>query len=80
MLSHMVVKRVLHAVVVLVSLRVVLSHMVVKPTPPTLRQENQFESSVISYGSQTTLQNDWRDNWFESSVISYGSQTGLSAA
>ena len=80
MLSHMVVKR--HKVIhkLRVGLRVVLSHMVVKPTPPTLRQENQFESSVISYGSQTTLQNDWRDNWFESSVISYGSQTGLSAA
>ena len=37
----------------------------------------QFESSVISYGSQTTVLVSDFDNPFESSVISYGSQTLL---
>ena len=35
----------------------------------------RFESSVISYGSQTVPQYTARKNQFESSVISYGSQT-----
>ena len=34
-----------------------------------------FESSVVSYGSQTTEQEDRHDTMFESSVVSYGSQT-----
>ena len=34
-----------------------------------------FESSVISYGSQTTAMNIYDKGLFESSVISYGSQT-----
>ena len=34
-----------------------------------------FESSVISYGSQTYLENRLNNLQFESSVISYGSQT-----
>ena len=34
-----------------------------------------FESSVISYGSQTTLKTKIGKFSFESSVISYGSQT-----
>ena len=34
-----------------------------------------FESSVISYGSQTILVNSQFIIVFESSVISYGSQT-----
>ena len=35
----------------------------------------RFESSVISYGSQTIILNSNRRSTFESSVISYGSQT-----
>ena len=35
----------------------------------------RFESSVISYGSQTCWFPDECSLWFESSVISYGSQT-----
>ena len=35
----------------------------------------RFESSVISYGSQTDTENDVEHLAFESSVISYGSQT-----
>ena len=38
---------------------------------------NKFESSVISYGSQTCNGNTESKNRFESSVISYGSQTKL---
>ena len=34
-----------------------------------------FESSVISYGSQTDSSRGWCSFRFESSVISYGSQT-----
>ena len=34
-----------------------------------------FESSVISYGSQTSKRKLIRSGAFESSVISYGSQT-----
>ena len=37
---------------------------------------DRFESSVISYGSQTNEKSDDKDYTFESSVISYGSQTG----
>ena len=37
----------------------------------------RFESSVISYGSQTMRYYNKRDIPFESSVISYGSQTVL---
>ena len=36
---------------------------------------SEFESSVISYGSQTTYDTFILENKFESSVISYGSQT-----
>ena len=36
---------------------------------------NEFESSVISYGSQTATGNGPDNPEFESSVISYGSQT-----
>ena len=35
-----------------------------------------FESSVISYGSQTVTHMVLNVQKFESSVISYGSQTG----
>ena len=35
----------------------------------------RFESSVISYGSQTNKDINRTSDWFESSVISYGSQT-----
>ncbi len=34
-----------------------------------------FESSVISYGSQTVIEEYSEEVTFESSVISYGSQT-----
>ena len=34
-----------------------------------------FESSVISYGSQTEKEGPFSKSLFESSVISYGSQT-----
>ena len=36
-----------------------------------------FESSVISYGSQTHLIPNRHHHSFESSVISYGSQTKI---
>ena len=36
---------------------------------------SKFESSVISYGSQTIKTSITRARGFESSVISYGSQT-----
>ena len=36
-----------------------------------------FESSVISYGSQTRDRVRDRERVFESSVISYGSQTNM---
>ena len=41
----------------------------------TFTRKLRFESSVISYGSQTEHANDHHQNEFESSVISYGSQT-----
>ena len=34
----------------------------------------EFESSVISYGSQARKEQDYHPHRFESSVISYGSQ------
>ena len=37
-----------------------------------------FESSVISYGNQTSHTSKHIDSGFESSVISYGNQTLLS--
>ena len=37
----------------------------------------RFESSVISYGSQTYMERIGLEPMFESSVISYGSQTGM---
>ena len=40
-----------------------------------VNKSQEFESSVISYGSQTVKQHDRGLNVFESSVISYGSQT-----
>ena len=56
-------------------MRVVLSHMVVKQRAILTSWLAGFESSVISYGSQTShFLNDPHD-LFESSVISYGSQT-----
>ena len=43
----------------------------------TFTRKLRFESSVISYGSQTYLQSLISSATFESSVISYGSQTYL---
>ena len=37
--------------------------------------ESTFESSVISYGNQTSTTNSRKVQMFESSVISYGNQT-----
>ena len=41
----------------------------------TFTRKLRFESSVISYGSQTAIKKDGQITGFESSVISYGSQT-----
>ena len=41
----------------------------------TFTRKLRFESSVISYGSQTEYPSDMAAIKFESSVISYGSQT-----
>ena len=41
----------------------------------TFTRKLRFESSVISYGSQTNLMLRLMSTVFESSVISYGSQT-----
>ena len=49
--------------------------MVVKRTSHILCTKSQFESSVISYGSQTPGMVSGASFPFESSVISYGSQT-----
>ena len=57
----------------LFGLRVVLSHMVVKPFPSDEYTLSEFESSVISYGSQAYWCATRDLNAFESSVISYGS-------
>ena len=40
----------------------------------------KFESSVISYGSQTRTSSKVTMKGFESSVISYGSQTAITLA
>ena len=54
-LSHMVVKPVLSYNEPAQRLRVVLSHMVVKQMRKIYVRIRLFESSVISYGSQTIL-------------------------
>ena len=74
-LSHMVVKRFPISIGKIFSLRVVLSHMVVKRRSKPETNNYEFESSVISYGSQTLNPCDLAAVLFESSVISYGSQT-----
>ena len=45
----------------------------------TFTRKLRFESSVISYGSQTKFSFSTATDRFESSVISYGSQTNVSA-
>ena len=52
--------------------------MVVKQSKEISRKSEAFESSVISYGSQTWHGNPYVIRSFESSVISYGSQTCVS--
>ena len=74
-LSHMVVKLKGKDYFTESGLRVVLSHMVVKRQRHRRRRPPTFESSVISYGSQTLCSNRVYSAAFESSVISYGSQT-----
>ena len=74
-LSHMVVKLKGKDYFTESGLRVVLSHMVVKRQRHRRRRPPTFESSVISYGSQTVAPEGTEINAFESSVISYGSQT-----
>ena len=49
--------------------------MVVKRVYHECKRHSMFESSVISYGSQTLTQYSSISKMFESSVISYGSQT-----
>ena len=51
--------------------------MVVKHPWPARYECELFESSVISYGSQTVIMSDRRIMRFESSVISYGSGARL---
>ena len=53
--------------------------MVVKLVESQLQALRLFESSVISYGSQTKGIVNIPGAGFESSVISYGSQTGAFA-
>ena len=55
-LSHMVVKHVVLMVNIIIGLRVVLSHMVVKRNLYSREENKTFESSVISYGSQTSAE------------------------
>ena len=74
-LSHMVVKPESGIPANQSGLRVVLSHMVVKPVPAVSFLSAPFESSVISYGSQTDTNDTLALSPFDSSVISYGSQT-----
>ena len=74
-LSHMVVKLKGKDYFTESGLRVVLSHMVVKRQRHRRRRPPTFESSVISYGSQTGESGVGKNMPFESSVISYGSQT-----
>ena len=49
--------------------------MVIKQKQQESKQQDKFESSVISYGNQTPAFNLIGDVRFESSVISYGNQT-----
>ena len=49
--------------------------MVVKLCTGRPRSQRQFESSVISYGSETIREGLLFPEEFESSVISYGSET-----
>ena len=49
--------------------------MVVKQHSASRQRRKAFESSVISYGSQTVALTGADTRKFESSVISYGSQT-----
>ena len=51
--------------------------MVVKLSVRLQKQVSAFESSVISYGSQTLTEEEAEKLRFESSVISYGSQTSV---
>ena len=44
---------------------------------PQQRFVEQFESSVISYGSKTSIAGKSILSEFESSVISYGSKTSM---
>ena len=71
----MVVKHCLTENLAVEGLRVVLSHMVVKQCHRAGLCPGRFESSVISYGSQTAKCQFPVSRMFESSVISYGSQT-----
>ena len=52
--------------------------MVVKLLKYGLERVNWFESSVISYGSETRRDAGQLHRKFESSVISYGSETATS--
>ena len=54
--------------------------MVVKLASLSRASRQMFESSVISYGSQTYTGDSNDQSGFESSVISYGSQTRNLAA
>ena len=49
--------------------------MVIKQKQQESKQQDKFESSVISYGNQTDLSLRSVARLFESSVISYGNQT-----
>ena len=75
----MVVKRMARKRADRTSLRVVQFHMVVKPDVTFYGRTNEFESSVISYGSKTQSPKNVLVTLFESSVISYGSKTNLTA-
>ena len=49
--------------------------MVIKLFLPSRYSNTEFESSVISYGNQTSDGTVVQKDLFESSVISYGNQT-----
>ena len=49
--------------------------MVIKRICKGIKEQYKFESSVISYGNQTSIHFYKYANEFESSVISYGNQT-----
>ena len=51
--------------------------MVIKQKQQESKQQDKFESSVISYGNQTKYKYRLGMVWFESSVISYGNQTRI---